>query len=397
MKDMRERRLLRRLGLKKAAPEALTIERVACGRGFRFRSPSGGAVSDSETHARISALAIPPAWREVRIAAEANAHLQVVGRDEAGRLQYLYHPDWEQVRAARKVERLRRLGRGLRKLRAAVADDLANNEIDRRSLLAAAATLVDRAGLRAGHEAYAGPESGRGAATLLKRHVTVEGSEVKLAFRGKGGRKIEVAIVDSQLARIMAALKQVPGARLFKERHGRAIRPVTAEDLNEYLREVSGEDITAKDFRTFRASARALELLCVAGPTATAHARRKCIAAVSRQIGDLLSNTPSVARSSYIHPLVLDRFEDGNLDVALLRPKWRHGLDAAETALMRVIENVDKASEVANGRPRNGSLAAAKPPTNGRISKITACASRDPARLARAAQRKVTASAHSQA
>ena len=393
MEDKRERRLLRRLGLKKAAPETLTIERVACGRGFRFRSPDGGAVSDSETLARISVLVIPPAWREVRIAAEANAHLQAVGRDEAGRLQYLYHPDWEQVRAARKVERLRRLGRSLRKLRAAVAADLANNKIDRRTLLAAAATLVDRAGIRAGHEAYAGPESGRGAATLLKRQVTVEGGEVKLAFRGKGGRKIEVAIADPRLARIMTELKQVSGARLFKERNGRAIRPVTAEDLNEYLRDVSGEDISAKDFRTFRASARALEFLCMAGPTATAHARRKCIAAVSRQIGNLLSNTPSVARSSYIHPLVLDRFEDGNLDAALLRPKWRHGLDAAETALMRMIEDVDKAAVASNGRSRNGSLATAKALTNG----LAGCPDAGTTRLARAAQRKVTAMAHGQA
>ena len=390
---MRERRLLRRLGLKKAAPETLIIERVACGRGFRFRSPDGGAVSDSGTLSRISALVIPPAWREVRIAAEANAHLQAVGRDEAGRLQYLYHPDWEQVRAARKVERLRRLGRGLRKLRAAVAADLANSKIDRSSLLAAAATLVDRAGLRAGHEAYAGPESGRGAATLLKRHVTVEGGEVKLAFRGKGGRRIEATITDPRLARIMAELKQVPGARLFKERNGRAIRPVTAEDLNAYLREASGEDITAKDFRTFRASAAALELLCVAGPAATAHARRKCIAAVSRQIGNLLSNTPNVARSSYIHPVVLDRFEDGNLDVALLRPKWRQGLDAAETALMRMIEDVDRASGAANGGPRHGSRATAKP-TNGQTGQIAACPGPAPARVA---QGKGKALAHHQA
>ena len=393
MKDMAERRLLRRLGLKKAAPETLTIERVGCGRGFRFRAPGGAALSDPETLARISALVIPPAWHEVRIAAEATAHLQAVGRDEAGRLQYLYHPDWEQVRAARKVERLRRLGRSLRKLRAAVAADLANSKIARRSLLAAAATLVDRAGLRAGHEAYAGPESGRGAATLLKRHVTVEGAEVKLAFRGKGGRKIEVTIADARLARIMAELKQVPGARLFKERDGRVIRPVTAEDLNAYLREVSGEDITAKDFRTFRASARALELLCVTGPTATAHARRKCIAAVSRQVGNLLSNTPSVARASYIHPLVLDRFEDGNLDVALLRPKWRHGLDAAETALMRMIEDVDRASGAANGKPRNGSLL----PLNGQTRQIAACPGPAPSRPARVAQRKATALAHDQA
>ena len=349
--DTRERRLLRRLGLKRAEPEDLSIERIASGRGFSFRDSSGAIVTDPETRARISALVIPPAWRDVRIAGEANAHLQAIGRDEAGRLQYLYHPAWEDVRAARKVERLHRLGRGLQRLRAAIADDLANGGSDRRTMLAAAAALVDRAGLRAGHEAYAGPESGRGAATLLKRHVTVEDGEVKLAFPGKGGRRIECSILDPHLARVMAELKQVPGARLFKERNGRGTRPVTAEDLNEYLREVSGEDITAKDFRTFQASARALELLCAAGPASSARERRGCLAAVARQVGGLLNNTASVARSSYIHPAVLDRFGDGRLDAVLLRPKWRQGLSAAETALMRMLEGIEQASD---GARRNG-------------------------------------------
>ena len=353
MDETRERRLLRRLGLKRAEPENLSIERVPHGRGFSFRDSSGATVTDPETRARIEALVIPPAWRDVRIAAEAKAHLQAVGRDEAGRLQYLYHPAWEEVRAARKVERLRRLGRGLQKLRAAVAGDLRNGSPPRRKMLAAAATLVDRAGLRAGHEAYAGPESGRGAATLLKRHVTVDGSEVKLAFRGKGGRRIECSLVDPQLAGVMAELKQVPGSRLFKERNGRSMRPITAEDLNEYLREASGEDITAKDFRTFQASARALELLCTNGPATSAQERRRCLAAVARQVAGLLSNTASVARSSYIHHEVLDRFEDGNLDARLLRPKWRHGLDAAETALMRLLDSIEQTAGKDDGA-RNG-------------------------------------------
>lgn len=358
MNDANERRLLRRLGLKKVEPDDLSIERYASGRGFTFRDANGATVRDRETRGRIAGLAIPPAWRNVRIAADPHAHLQAVGRDEAGRLQYLYHPAWNEVRAARKVERLLRLGRGLQRLRVAVARDLANGDLangdlangdlangdlangagDRRTMLAAAAALVDRAGLRAGHEAYAGPESGRGAATLLKRHVIVEGHEVKLAFPGKGGRRIEVRIIDRDLARVMSHLKQVRGARLFKLREGPSTRPVTAEDLNDYLREASGEDITAKDFRTFRASARALEFLC-ASPPANPYQRRKCLAGVARQVGDMLNNTASVARSSYIHPVVVDRFEDGRLDASLLRPKWRHGLDAAETGLMRVLED----------------------------------------------------------
>jgi DNA topoisomerase I len=366
MDDKRQRRLLRRLGLKKIEAKDLVIQRIACGRGFTYRDPCGMIVTDLQTRRRIRELVIPPAWREVRIAGEANAHLQAVGRDEAGRLQYLYHPAWEEVRAARKIDRLRRLGLCLHKLRQAIAGDLANGtngNVARHTMLAAAAALVDRAGLRAGHEAYAADEGGRGAATLLKRHVTVTGDEVKLVFRGKGGRKIEALVVDRRLARVVAKLKEVPGARLFKERNGRGMRPLTAEDLNAYLREVSGQDITAKDFRTFRASARALELLCSLGPANSARQRRKCLAAVAREVGAMLSNTAAVARSSYIHPTVVDRFEDGRLDAALLRPKWRHGIDGAETALMRMLDGIEQSSRRSDSR-------AAVPPQNGQIRRV---------------------------
>ena len=358
MDDARERRLLRRLGLKKVELEDLMIERVASGRGFSFRQ-DGAVVRDRETRRRIADLVIPPAWRDVRIAADPHAHLQAVGRDEAGRLQYLYHPSWSEIRAARKVDRLARLGRGLQKLRLVVAEDLAagsaeNGALHRRTILAAAAALVDRAGLRAGHDAYAGPESGRGAATLLKRHVTIEGNEVKLAFPGKGGRRIEICLADEQLARVLSELKKVRGPRLFKERNGHGLRPLTAEDLNEYLREASGEDISAKDFRTFLASAKALELLCTTSPTTTQRERRRCLASVARQVGEVLNNTPTVARASYIHPEVLERFEDGLLDPALLRPKRRQTLNAAESALMRLIEDVEQALEKKNGARRSG-------------------------------------------
>jgi DNA topoisomerase I len=360
MDDKREQRLLRRLGLKMADPDDLAIQRVACGRGFTFRHPSTAVALDPTTRQRIAGLVIPPAWREVRIAAEPQAHLQAVGRDEAGRLQYLYHPAWEEVRAARKIERLRRLGLCLPSLRVAVASDLAGSvvhddvRVARRTMLAAAATLVDRLGLRAGHEAYAGPESGRGAATLLKRHVAIDGDQIKLAFRGKGGRKIEASLIDARLACVLAQLKEVRGSRLFKERNGRRLRPITAEDLNQYLREVSGQDISAKDFRTFQASARAIELLCDYGPATSVQVRRKCLAAVARQIGGLLNNTATVARTSYIHPTVIDRFEEGRLDASLLRPKWRHGLDGAETALMRLLDDIERSSRKAERARRSG-------------------------------------------
>lgn len=337
MLEASERRLLKRLKLKKVETADLALVRVPHGRGFAIRDATGNAVDDATVKARISEIVIPPAWREVRIAAEPEAHLQAVGRDEAGRLQYIYHPDWEHIRSARKVARLKELGDALPDLRKRLAGHLRDRGLSRPSILAAAVTLVDRAALRAGHEAYAGEEGGRGAATLLRRHASVEGRRVHLDFRGKGGKHIVKAVEDARLARRIGMLKEVPGARLFKEREGRATRPVTADDLNAYLREATGADVTAKDFRTFHASAQALELLC-ALPPGSALERRKALSAVCREVSDLLDNTPAVCRSSYIHATILDAFEEEGLTAGLLGSRPRAGLTRAETALLRFLE-----------------------------------------------------------
>ncbi|MGE0210167.1 MAG: DNA topoisomerase IB [Parvibaculaceae bacterium] len=337
MLEASERRLLKRLKLKKIETDDLELTRVPHGTGFAIRDAAGNAVSDPIVKARISEIVIPPAWREVRIAAEPEAHLQAVGRDEAGRLQYIYHPDWEHIRSARKIARLKELGDALPGLRKGLRGHLGDRHLSRPSIIAAAVTLIDRAALRAGHEAYAGDEGGRGAATLLKRHATVEGKRINLDFRGKGGKHIVKAIDDARLARRIGMLKDVPGRRLFKEREGRIAKPVTAEDLNAYLREATGADVTAKDFRTFRASAHALELLC-AFPPASATERRKALATICREVSGLLDNTPAVCRSSYIHATILDAFEEESLAASLVGSRPRAGLTRAETALMRFLE-----------------------------------------------------------
>lgn len=337
MLDASERRLFRRLKLKRVETSDLALMRVPHGRGFAIRDAAGNAVNDAAVKARISGIVIPPAWRDVRIAAEPEAHLQAVGRDGAGRLQYIYHSDWEHVRSARKVVRLKELGDTLPELRKRLAGHLRDRNLSRSSILAAAVTLIDRAALRAGHEAYAGDEGGRGAATLLKRHAMVEGRRVHLDFRGKGGKHIVKALDDAALARRIGMLKDVPGMRLFKERKGRETRLVTAEDLNAYLREAADADVSAKDFRTFRASARALELLCGLSP-ASATARRKALALVCREVSGLLDNTPAVCRSSYIHATILDAFETQDLASSLVGSRPRAGLTRAETALMRFLE-----------------------------------------------------------
>lgn len=339
MQAASEKRLMRRLKLRKVEVDDLSLRRVACGRGFTVRDSEDDVVSDPLLRARIAGLVIPPAWRDVRIANDERAHIQAVGRDEASRLQYIYHPDWEQVRAARKADRLRRLGAVLPGLRTALAGHLRDRQLSPASVAAAAVTLIDRAALRAGHEAYAGDEGGRGAATLLKRHARAADGRVELDFPGKGGRRVVKAVPGRRLAAKVAALKAVPGPRLFKARNGAGLKMVTAEDLNDYLKSETGSDVTAKDFRTFHASALAIERFCEMGPEA-AGGRRKAMASVCREVADFLQNTPAVCRSSYIHATVLDAFADGELAENLLRGRPRRGLSRSETALMRFLDGV---------------------------------------------------------
>src|SRR5262249_2351176 len=213
---------------------------------------------------RITPLVTPPAWREVRIAADPHAHLQAVGRDEAGRLQYIYHEAWEDVRAQAKAQRLNRLGLVLPDLRERVTLAIESAELSREAVIATAVRLIDVAWLRAGHEMYAGEESGRGAATLLKRHVRLVDSTVRLSFRGKGRKRIDKELDDPLLFAAIERLRRLRGRRLFLDPTAQA-KPLTASDINSWLGGVTGEPVTAKDFRTFHASAMALETFARSG------------------------------------------------------------------------------------------------------------------------------------
>lgn len=333
-----EGRLLVELGLRHVEPASLEIARVPCGRGFRYRDGSGQTIRDPALRARLAGLAIPPAWREVRIARDPHAHVQAVGRDELGRLQYIYHAEWLAVREAVKEDRLHTFGRSLPRIRERLDADLRRNALDRVTIVAAAVRLIERALLRPGYPSALGEEGGRGAATLLKRHVALEGSRIFLQFHGKGRRPVEKTVVDARLAHVLARLVAQPGTYLFKEVVGRAYRRVSADELNVYLKEVARADLTAKDFRTFYASSRALELLAPEQPARAKRKRQRQILGVARDVSRALQNTPAIARASYIHPLVLDAFAEGRLDPRLLHPPARRGLTAAETGLMRLLD-----------------------------------------------------------
>ena len=204
-------------------------------------------------------------------------------------------------------------------------------------MIAAAIRLIDVAVLRAGHEMYAGEESGRGAATLLKRHVQIDADTIRLSFRGKGGKRIEKMFTDPPLLEVMTRLRRLRGRRLFID-PSPSLKPLTANDINAWLREATGQAISAKDFRTFHATSHALEVLAMAGPPASERHAKKLLSEVARAVAQILANTPTVARKSYIHPSVMSAYERGALDQTLIHPARRRGLTGAETALMRFIE-----------------------------------------------------------
>lgn len=333
-------RLLREVGLIRGDSGSLPIRRVRCGRGFTYRDEAGERVADEEILARIRALAIPPAYREVRIAADPQAHLQAVGRDEAGRLQYRYHPDWESVRERLKVERLTTIVSAIGPIRRRIARELKMPVGSREKALAAVVMLIDRSHIRIGCEDYLHTGRSRGAATLLKRNVQVAGDDIRLGFRAKGGRDAACLVRAPSLAKALTELMKLRGRRLFRYRgaDGR-LHNVTAADVNTYLSEISAAAISAKDFRTLAASAEAAARLAAIEPAGTVAARRRQVAQVVRDVAAILHNTPAVTRKSYVHRRVVDAFQDGTLKALFQRTRAQNGLRRGE-ALLRALFTV---------------------------------------------------------
>ncbi|PZQ15878.1 MAG: hypothetical protein DI565_08610 [Ancylobacter novellus] len=333
--------IAREAGLTIASPDDLVITRRRSGKGFFYIDENGKRIADAAVVARIKSLAIPPAYEGVKIAADPKLHLQATGRDEAGRLQYRYHPDWDAVRETRKVERLDRVIEALPKLRRAVQRDMASPKLGKRKALAAAVALIDETHIRVGCETYVRSNKAHGASTLLKRHVRVRGEGVELAFRGKGGKDVTLRMRSPRLARALSRLGSLPGRRLFQYRgEDGKVRRITAVDVNAYLREITGLPVTAKDLRQLGASASAAEELVEVEPAASETGRRRQLAAVMRAISDRLSNTPAVVRKSYVHAVVVEGFASGALRKAYDGARGRPGLRRAEKAVARLVERM---------------------------------------------------------
>jgi DNA topoisomerase-1 len=299
------------------------IRRLRAGRGFRYLDPEGRSVRDPETLARIGSLAVPPAWTDVWICRSPNGHLQATGRDARGRKQYRYHPRFRAARERFKYQRLLTFARVLPALRRRVRRDLRRRGLPREKVLATVVSLLERTLVRVGNAEYARDNRSFGLTTLRDRHARVRGPRIQLRFRGKGGRVHEVDIEDRRVARIVRRCQDLPGQDLFQylDEHGNVVE-IRSDDVNAYLREASGEEITAKDFRTWAGTLLAFRALRATprhegSAEEPAQAARRALVAAVRQTAMRLGNTATVCRRSYIHPAVLDAYADGRLGDAV--------------------------------------------------------------------------------
>ena len=282
--------------------------------GFDYRLPDGALVRDIETLRRIRSLVIPPAWTDVWICLDPNGHLQATGRDQRGRKQYRYHPRWREVRDEAKYGKLLVFAKALPLIRARVEEDLKRRGLPRERVLAAIVRLMELTFFRVGNTEYAKANKSFGLTTLRDRHVAIEGGKIHISFRGKSGKQHETDINDRRLARIVKDCRDLPGYELFQyiDDDGER-RTVDSADVNEYLREITGEDITAKDFRTWAATHLAAQALREFEHFDSEAKRKKAIVDAVKKVASHLGNTPAICRRSYIHPAVLDGYLDGTL------------------------------------------------------------------------------------
>jgi DNA topoisomerase-1 len=290
------------------------IRRKRVGKHFSYIAPGGERVEDTKTLGRIKALAIPPAWTDVWICPSPNGHIQATGRDAKGRKQYRYHPRWREVRDETKYTRMIAFAETLPIIRDTTDRELSLRSLTREKVLATVVQLLDATAIRVGNEEYARDNNSFGLTTLRTKHVDVDGSEIHFHFRGKSGKEHVVDVHDRRLARALQRLQDLPGQELFQYMNGGGeLHSVDSGDVNDYLRQITGENFTAKDFRTWHGTVRAAEALHAGGPFASqTEAKHNVVIAIEAAAGHL-GNTPSICRKSYVHPAVIDAYMDGSL------------------------------------------------------------------------------------
>jgi DNA topoisomerase-1 len=301
-------------GLRYVSDARPGIARQRSGSGFRYRNPDGSPLHDADTLRRIRSLVIPPAWQGVWICPIPNGHLQATGRDARGRKQSRYHPRWREVRDENKYERMMLFGAALPSIRKRVEHDLALPDLPREKLLATIVRLLETTFIRVGNTEYARTNHSYGLTTLRNKHVAVRSSTVTFNFQGKSGVEHTIDLEDRRLAKIVKRCRDLPGYELFQYLDNEGNRhTIDAADVNNYLREITEQDFTAKDFRTWAGTVLACTLLREFEPADSDTQAKKNLVAAIKAVADRLGNTPSVCRKCYVHPAVMESYLGGSM------------------------------------------------------------------------------------
>jgi DNA topoisomerase I len=296
-------------GLRYVSDERTGYRRRAKGKHFEYLDTEGKPIRDEQRVLRIKRLAIPPAWTDVWICPSPNGHVQATGRDVRGRKQYRYHERWREVRDENKFDRLAVFAKALPKIRRRVAQDLKLPGLSRRKVLATIVRLLERTFIRVGNDEYARENKSFGLTTLKNRHVTVRGAKMRFRFRGKSGIHQEVDITDGRVAKIIAKCQDLPGQDLFQYLDDdRKVQDITSQDVNGYLRQIAGEDFTAKDFRTWGGTVLAAIALSKQEEFETKKQAKSNIKTAICAVAELLGNTPAVCRKCYVHPVIVEAY-----------------------------------------------------------------------------------------
>jgi DNA topoisomerase I len=336
-------------GLRYVCDDRPGIRRRRSGTGFSYVRPDGSRLCDPQSLRRMRSLAVPPAWTDVWICPFVDGHIQATGRDARGRKQYCYHPRFREVRDGTKYERLVAFADALPTIRAKVREHMALRGLPREKVLATVVQLLETTLIRVGNDDYAKENGSYGLTTLKNRHVAVDGSEVRFRFVGKGGKQWSLTVTDRRVAKIIRACQELPGQELLQylDADG-TLQDVTSSDVNAYLKEITGEDVTAKDFRTWAGTVMAALALARLEPFASvAQAKRNLRTAIAG-VASRLGNTPTICRKCYVHPTVLDCYLEGSLALKIPQRAPLPGLQPEEAAVLALLRAPPKR------RPANG-------------------------------------------
>lgn len=341
------------------------LRRRRKGKAFTYLRPGGEPLRDRATLARINSLAIPPAWQDVWICGSPNGHLQATGRDARGRKQYRYHPRWREAQDQNKYERIIAFAKALPKIRRAVARHLRKRGLPREKVLAAAVKLLETTLIRVGNDEYARDNHSFGLTTMHDAHVKLRGAAIRFDFRGKHGIEHEIDLKDRRLASIVHACRELPGQELFQylDEAGE-VRDVGSTDVNDYLREISGADFTAKDFRTWAGTALAAQALKEFQDFDSKAAAKRNVTKAIERVAERLGNTQAICRKCYVHPAIIDAYMDRSLLETLKRRTEKelrgtlHRLSSEEAAVLALLQQrmEQELTGSRKTRSRNGKL-----------------------------------------